>query len=90
MGSNRGLKDPKDIKRQDLEQVESERPKKRLKTLLGDYNASDEENSVSRDGVVVHVRNDESEPGGHGFKVNHEFARRFKYNKQREELHKRE
>lgn len=88
-GSSRGLKFPKDIERQDLEQIESERPKKRLKSLLDEDNASDEEDSMSGDDKGMHVRKDESEIGGHGFKVNHEFARRFEHNKQREELHKR-
>lgn len=90
MGSSGGLKFPKDIKRQDLEQIESERPIKRLKTLLEENDASDEEDSsVSRDEIGMHGPNDESEIGSHGFKVNHEFARRFEHNKQREELHKR-
>ena len=89
MGSSRGLKFPKDIKRQDLEQVESERPTKRLKSLLEEGDATDEEYSVSGDDIGMHLRNDEPEIGGHGFKVNHEFAKRFEHNKQREELHKR-
>ena len=88
-GSSRGLKIPKDIERQDFEQIESERPVKRLKTLLEEDDSSDEEDSVSGDDIGMHGRNEESEIGGHGFKVNHEFARRFKHNKQREELHKR-
>ena len=90
MVSSRDLKSPKDIKTQDLEELESERPKKRSKTLLEEDDTSDEDKSVSRDDTVVHVRNDEAETGGHGFKINHGFARRFEHNKQREELHKRE
>lgn len=90
MGSSRELKVSKDIETQDLEELESERPKKRSKTLLEEDDTSDQDKSVSRDDPVAHVRNDEAETSSHGFKVNHEFARRFEHNKQREELHKRE
>ncbi len=90
MGSSRGLKVLNDIKRKTLEQVESERPTKRLKALLEEDDTSDEEDSVSDSDGGVLARNDDSGSSGHGFKVNHEFARRFEHNKKREELQKRE
>ena len=88
--SNRGPKILSGVKRQDLEQAESERPTKRLKGLLEQDDTPNEEDSVSSNDMGVFVRTDESETDGHGFKVNHEFARRFEHNKKREELHKRE
>ncbi len=90
MGSKRGLKVLNDIKRKSLEQVESERPTKRLKALLEEDDTSDGEDSVSGSDGGVLARNDDSGFGGHGLKVNHEFARRFEHNKKREELQKRE
>lgn len=89
-GSKRDPKVLNEIKRKELEQVESERPTKRLKALLEEDDTSDEEDSVSGSDSGVLLRNDDSESGGHGFKVNHEFARRFEHNKKREELQKRE
>ncbi|CAF9903807.1 MAG: KRRI-Interacting protein 1 [Alectoria fallacina] len=86
--SNRGPKILSGVKRQDLEQAESERPTKRLKGLLEQDDTPNEEDSVSSNDMGVFVRTDESETDGHGFKVNHEFARRFEHNKKREELHK--
>ena len=71
-------------------QVEAERPAKRLKALLDEDDTSSEEDQVPSHDTAVLMRNDESETGGHGFKVNHEFARRFEHNKKREELHRRE
>lgn len=90
MGFNKGSQALKDVEIKRHEQVESERPTKRLKGLLEEDDISDEEDSVSKMDRGLSVRNDESETGGHGFKVNHEFARRFEHNKKREELHKRE
>ena len=89
MGSDSGAKHLNDTKTQDPEQVEIERPTKRLKTFLAEDNTSDED-SVSSVKRGVPVDYDESETTGHGFKVNREFARRFEHNKKREELHKRE
>ena len=89
-GSKKSPKILNKIKRKDLKQVESERPTKRLKALLEEDDTSDGEDSVSSSDRGVLARNDNSEPGGHGFKVNHEFARRFEHNKKREELQKRE
>lgn len=89
MSSKRGSKVLDDFEREDLEQVESERPTKRLKTLLVEDDFSDEEDSVSGNKRGVPAWNDESDTGGQGLKVNHEFARRFEHNKKREELHKR-
>lgn len=88
--SNRSLRVLNDNKRRDLEQVESERPTKRLKTFLGEDETSAEESTVSGNDRGVSVRNEEPGTAGHGFKVNHEFAKRFEHNKKREELHKRE
>ncbi|KAF6222840.1 hypothetical protein HO133_000891 [Letharia lupina] len=88
MSFNRGSQALKDVEIKHHEQVESERPTKRLKGLLEEDDISDEEDSVSKNDRRLSVRNDESETGGHGFKVNHEFARRFEHNKKREELHK--
>ena len=90
MGSDRGPKVHNDIKRKSLEQVESERPTKRLKALLEEDDTSDEEDSVSGNDRGVLALNDDSGSGGHGFRVNHEFARRFEHNKKREELQRRE
>ena len=78
-----------DSKRQDPEQVESERPTKRLKALLGENDNSDNDDLSSEEGELP-LRNKRTETGVHGFKVNHDFARRFEHNKKREELHKRE
>lgn len=77
------------IKRQDPEQVKSERPTKRLKGLLEQDDTSDDEDSVSSDDKGVPLPIDRLGTDGHGFKVNLEFARRFEHNKKREELHKR-
>ena len=88
MGFSRGSND--EIKRPDAGQVKSERPTKRLKSLLHEEISSDEDDKASTHGNGVPVRNDGSECGGHGFKVNLDFAKRFEHNKRREELHKRE
>ena len=75
---------------QERSQVEGERPAKRLKALLEEDNTSSEGDQVPSHDTGVLMWNDETETGGHGFKVNHEFARRFEHNKKREELHRRE
>ena len=90
MGFSRGSKILDEIKRPNAGQVKSERPTKRLKSLLHEEISSDEDDKASTHGNGVPVRNDGSECGGHGFKVNLDFAKRFEYNKRREELHKRE
>ena len=90
MGFPRAPKARHDNKRRDPEHVEGERPKKRSKMLLEEEDSSNgEDNMPSHDSGGL-VWDDELETGDHGFKVNHEFARRFEHNKQREELHKRE
>ena len=88
-GLNRSPKVVNDIKRQNFRDG-SERPRKRLKALLEEDDTSGEEKDVSDNATGVPVRNEESEPDGHGFRVNHEFAKRFEHNKKREEFHKRE
>ena len=90
VSSSKDLKAINGVKRQEPEQVESERPTKRSKGLLEQDDTSDEEHGFSSDNRELPVRNDRSEPDVHGFKVNLEFARRFEYNKKREELQKRE
>lgn len=89
MGSRRGSKVLDDIKLPNSEQVDDERPAKRLKALLEEDDSSNEEYKVLSHDKEVLAWNDQSETGGHCFKVNHEFARRFEHNKKREELHKR-
>ena len=89
IGLSRGPKALDDMKRPNPEQIEGQRPKKRLKALLEEDGLSDDEDKVSDHDKWVLAQNDESESGGHDFKVNHEFAKRFEHNKRREELHKR-
>ena len=89
MGFSRGPK-VSAIKRRSPGHVEDERPAKRLKPLLMEDDTSNKVDKLpSREGGAL-VRSDESEASDHGFKVNHEFARRFEHNKKREELQKRE
>lgn len=90
MGSSQGPKALNAIKRQNLGQIGTDRPTKRLKALLEEDDTSDEEKSVSGNAGGEPAGNDASESGGNGFKVNQEFARRFEHNKKREELHRRE
>ena len=89
MGSHRGSKVSDDIKLPKSEQVDDERPAKRLKALLEEEDSSNEEYKLLSHDKEVLAWNDESETGGDCFKVNYEFARRFEHNKKREELHKR-
>ena len=86
----RGSKVVDDIKRPDRERVESERPAKRLEALLEEDDLSDGDLEVSSHSNELLMRNEESGSNGQGFKVNHDFAKRFEHNKRREELHKRE
>ena len=88
MGFPRAPEARHDIKRRNPEHVEDERPAKLLKTLLEEDDSSNEDDIGSSHDNGEFVRDDET--GGHGFKVNPEFARRFEHNKKREELHKRE
>ena len=89
MDPKNGLKIPRDSKKRDREQVESDRPAKRLKGLLEEDNISNEDDSVPDNGRGGPVWSDDVEMGGQGFHINHEFARRFEHNKKREELQKR-
>ena len=63
-------------------------PQKKVKLLLDDEDSC---NSSSHSSQVEGVSlSKDAEPGSeHGFTVNQEFARRFEYNKKREELHRR-
>ena len=79
----------RDYKKRDREQVESDRPAKRLKGLLEEDTTSNKDDRVSDNGRGDPVSTDDVEIGGQGFHINHEFARRFEHNKKREELHKR-
>ena len=87
MISKKGSRVLRDSKKRDREQVESDRPAKRLKGLLEEDTISDKDDSVSDNGKGGPT--DDVEMGGQGFHINHEFARRFEHNKKREELHKR-
>ena len=89
MDSMRGSEISSDSKKRDREQVESDRPAKRLKALLEEDTTSDKDDNVSDNGRGGPVWTDDVEMGGQGFHINHEFARRFEHNKKREELHKR-
>lgn len=89
MGLSRGSKVLDDIKQPNPEQIQVQRPKYRLEALLDEDGLSGEEDEISSHDKRELVRNEESESGGHGFKVNHDFAKRFEHNKRREELHKR-
>ena len=89
MDSKKGSKPPRDSKKRDREQVESDRPAKRLKGLLEEETTSNKDDSVSDNGRGGPVWTDDVEMDVQGFHINHEFARRFEHNKKREELHKR-
>lgn len=87
MGFSRGPKISA-IKKRSPGQVDDERPAKRMKPLLEEDDTSNEEDQLPNLGGGVLVGSGDSETGDHGFKVNHEFARRFEHNKKREELQK--
>lgn len=89
MGLTRGSKVLDNIKQPNPEQIQVQRPKHPLEALLDEDRLSDGEDEISSHDKRELVRNKESESGGHGFRVNHEFAKRFEHNKRREELHKR-
>lgn len=72
------------------EGLQEGRPQKRIKALLEDDGASDEEDSASSGDGGVSVKQEIISPNGHGFTVNQEFARRFEHNKEREELQRLE
>ena len=89
MNSKKGSRVLRDSKKRDREQVESDRPAKRLKGLLEEDTISSKDDSLSDNGRGGPVCTDDLGLGGQGFHINHEFARRFEHNKKREELHKR-
>ena len=89
MDSKNGPKILRDSKKRDREQVESDRPAKRLKGLLEEDTISNEDDSVSDNGRGDPVWSDDVEMGGQGLHINHEYARRFEHNKKREELQMR-
>ena len=89
MNSKKSSKILRDSKKRDREQIEGDRPAKRLKGLLEEDTISNKNDSVSDNGRGGPVWTDDVEMGGQGFHINHEFARRFEHNKKREELHKR-
>lgn len=89
IGLSRGSKVLEDTKQPSPGQIQVQRPEHRLEALLDEDGLSDEEDRISSHDERELVRNEESESGGHRFKVNHEFAKRFEHNKRREELHKR-
>ena len=89
MHSKKGSKILRDSKKSNREQVESDRPAKRLKGLFEEDAVSNKDDSVSDNGRGELLWTDDVEMGGQGFHINYEFARRFEHNKKREELHKR-
>ena len=89
MNSKKGSRVLRDSRKRDREQVESDRPAKRLKGLLEEDTISSKDDSLSDNGRGGPVCADDVEMGGQGFHINHEFARRFEHNKKRDELHKR-
>ena len=66
--------------------LESGPPLKKRKALLEDEDSTKEDSSISNElgGAIVNQSGGSSEEGG--FKVNEEYAKRFEYNKKREEL----
>lgn len=70
-------------KRKAESQKEAHRPQKKARLLL-ESDGSDEDTASPPGGVAV--TNGTNVDEGNAFQVNHEFARRFKHNKEREEL----
>ena len=66
--------------------LESGPPQKKRKSLLADEDPIEDASEISNDtgGRAVNQSRGSSEEGG--FKVNEDYAKRFEYNKQREEL----
>lgn len=77
-------------KRQWSEKKPRDRPQKKIKALFEDDSASDEDAGSSSLGGGVLVKEESTPPVGHGFTVNDMYARRFKHNKEREELQRLE
>ena len=75
-------------KRRIFQDEKSVRPQKRTKTLLNEDSSSEGEDSSSRATQVISQEQDEYKSNGHGFTINQEYARRFEYNKKREEQQK--
>ena len=63
-------------------------PQKKRKVLLGDEESTDKSDDSSYPGEVF-VNHNEVSSEGCGLQVNEDYARRFEYNKRREELGRR-
>lgn len=68
--------------------TEQDRPRKKMKVLLGDETSEEKDNLSDNIGGVA-VKQEAVSDSDHGFTVNVDFARRFEHNKKREELHRR-
>ena len=73
----------RDAKRQNSASIR-ERPRKKVKTLLGD----DSDDGASGSGEIP-LEEGGNSSGSHILAVNQEYAQRFEYNKTREELQRR-